>query len=384
VKKTCACFVCFLIIVCGTTFTKGRSRDLSPAPNISHPGVAQLAIEQLTPGEPKAGSVAAANPGNRILSETQYAIQYPGGGSKLVLEFHPDSYVDFYVRRNLPVTMGGDKVVYDFSVGQFIYQRLSLPFIPPLDAATYFIAVVNSSSRVVNFTLTASLVGPPTDDTVDLGLPSYENNNRLELGSIPMPEPNSCALGRTQYTISVADHVYCDWGRGWALSLRGDRDVNLYVRRGQRVAVEDGKVVADFESKPPTGFGQFSVGGSVSPMPTVRTYFIAVENCNPGATNYALTFDSVIPDQPSPEITNAVLDGKALLVMGYYLDSGTVLFDGEPQKTKYGGRSSGPPFPEDILIVKGARNKIRRGDTVAISVKLPGCTTPPFTYFRNK
>jgi hypothetical protein len=157
-----------------------------------------------------------------------------------------------------------------------------------------------------------------------------------------MPEPGTCALGRTQYTISVADLQYCGSASGWLVALHGDQNLNLYVRNGQRVAVEDGQVVADFVSKPPSGNGLFSVFGSVSPTPMTRTYFIAVENCNPNAANYSLTFRSQIPDLPAPTINRVFLDKKNLHVLGYFLDPGsTVLFDGEPQKTKYGGRFPG-------------------------------------------
>src|SRR5260221_11426794 len=100
---------------------------------------------------------------------------------------------------------------------------------------------------------------------------------------------DTCALGRTQYTVSVADSMYFDSGSGWLVSLRGDQNLNLYVRNRQRVAVEAGKVVADFVSKPPTGDGTFSVFSTVSPTPGVRTFYVAVENCNPNSANYSLT-----------------------------------------------------------------------------------------------
>jgi hypothetical protein len=177
--------------------------------------------------------------------------------------------------------------------------------------------------------------------------------------------------------------MYCSWGSGWSIALHGDQNLNLYVRYGQRVTVEDGKVLADFASKAPAGNGLFEVFGAVSRMPMTRTYFIAVENCNPNATNYSLIFRPVIPDLPSPTITSVFLEKKNLRVMGYFLDpSSTVLFDGEPQRTKYGGRFTGSPFPEDILIVKGARNKLGRGESVTISVKLPGCVTQAVQYTR--
>ena len=100
------------------------------------------------PGEPKAGSIAATlNPGICILSDKQYTVQYPGGGSKLSLEFHADYPVNLAVRRNVPVANEGGKIVADF--GPTIISGLNLPSNPPLDAATYYIAVVNCATRAI-------------------------------------------------------------------------------------------------------------------------------------------------------------------------------------------------------------------------------------------
>jgi len=367
------------VVFCAGIFSKGYSHNVSLQPSTSINRVAQVATEQLVPGERTTGSIPAAEPGRRILSGTQFTVLYPGGGAKLTLEFHPDHPVNLYVRRNVPVIKDGDKVIYDADLGWFNSQVYSIPIQPPFNAETYFIALENAWPTPVNFTLTASLSGPPDADTIDLSVPSYEKRS-LELGSIPMPaDPNACALGRTQYTISVPDTEYCDWPTAWIVQLRGDRDLNLYVRNGQRVTVEDGKVVADFSSKPPSGTGVFSASGSPSQTPRVRTFFIAVENCNPAAAVYSLTFEPVIPDLAPPFIANVFLEGKALHVTGFFQDPRSVLFDGEPQKTKteYDGS-------QNVLIVKGARNKIRRGETVMVSVKQGFCTTRPFPYTRTK
>jgi hypothetical protein len=217
-----------------------------------------------------------------------------------------------------------------------------------------------------------------TDETVDLGFPSINVFDKRELGSIPMPEANTCVLGQTQYTVSLAESTYCDWGTGWNVSVEGDQKLNLYVRLGQRVAVEDGKVVADFASRPPTGNATLSLFSSISPTPMVRTYFIAVENCSSSTASYSLVFRPYIPDLPPPSITNLFFEGKNLHVMGYFLGPGsTVLFDGEPQKTKYGGSFNGRHFTEDLLIVKKGRKTIRPGATISVKLNT-GCVTRPW------
>jgi hypothetical protein len=343
----------------------------------------RAATEPLVPGEPKAGSIAATlNSGTCMLADKQYTIEYPGGGSKLSLEFHADYPVNLAVRRNVPIANEGGRIVADF--GPSIISGLNLPSNPPLDAATYYIAVVNCATRAINFTLTATLAGPPQAETVDLAFASLQVTERLELGSIPMTEPANCSLSRTQYTVSVADSIYCNAPSGWFISLRGDQSLNLYARLGQRVAVEDGKVVADFASKPPQGNGFYSVGSATAATAGVRTYFIAVESCNPNAANYALTFTPYIGDLPSPSINSVFLENKNLIVMGYSLGPlSTVLFDGNPQRTKYAGSVPGRFFNEDVLIVKKARRNIEQGQSITVNVKTDsGCTTRPFGYVR--
>ena len=345
--------------------------------------VAQVTTEQLVPGTSKTGSIAAAAPGSCTISQTQYTIQYPGRGARLELEFRSEQFpLNLAVRRNLPVTKEGDKFVAD--IGPHVVSRISLPNKPPLDPATFFIAVINCGPQTINFTLTAHLVEQTNADTVDLSFPSIEISERLELGSIPIREPNNCMLAQTQYKISLSDSAFCDLGSGWVVSLLSDQPLNLYARLGQRVAFENGEVVADLASKPPNGNGVFSAFSTVSSSASVRTFFVAVENCNSNAANYSLTLRSIIPDIPPPSITGASIEGKNLRVTGPFLSrSSTVLFNGIPQTTKYGGQQQGRFFTEDILIVKKGRKKIKPGESVMISVDTnSGCTTRPFQFVR--
>lgn len=383
---------CFLILIfCGSTFPQGKKNNLLLNSHLSIPGVQQAGIEELTPGQPKVGVAPAhPNPGICIFSGTQYAIQYPGRGAKLVMEVSQPSSLTIAVRRNLPVAFEGGKFVADDGLN-FPASRLSFPSSPPLDAATYYIAPINCSPRPINFTLTVNLVEAPDADTVDVPFPSvvsfFDHSYRLELGSTAAPEKNGCSLGRTQYTISVPEGPYCEGPIGWAVDLRGDQNLNLYARLGQRVAVEDGKVVADFASKPPTGDGVFYLWNSYSPAPGVRTYFIAVENCNGGAANYVMRFFAAVGEFPPPSIIQAFLNGKNLEVHGYFLNrSSIVLINGEPQATKYVGNVPAFPFPfgADVLIAKRARNKIAPGETVTITVQTGAgaCITHPRQYTR--
>ena len=376
--------VCLLtLILCGI-LSQGRPYNLSINSKASTAGIAQFASEPLTPGEPKAGSLPAVEQGSDpVLGPTQYTVQYPGGGVKLVLEFRADYPMNFFVRRNLPVTIEEKNVLADF--GPFFGGTLSLPRKLPIDAATYYIAVRNFSPRVVNFTLTANLLGPPTADTVDFSLPTLGLGDKIEVGSIPTAAPTMCALGRTQYTISLADSVYCSVPTGWNVSLFGDQPLKLYARLGQRVTVANGTVVADTSSNSSNGGGFFFQSISGAAAPGVRTFFIAVENCSPNTANYVLSFGPFVGDLPAPSINWVSLEGKKLHVNGYFLNlASVVLINGEPQATKYGGRVYDRFFAEDILIVKNARKKIPLGEIVTINVDTrSGCITYPFLFIRR-
>src|SRR5262249_30296152 len=67
-------------------------------------------------------------------------------------------------------------------------------------------------------------------------------------GTIPGPQPGKGQLGETQYTIQVPSGA-----TQLKVTLSGaQQDVDLFVRYGARVAIQNGNVVADFKSETPT------------------------------------------------------------------------------------------------------------------------------------
>src|SRR5262249_36434272 len=253
----------------------GVSRSLA---QIKTPPV--TSIESLSPGETKTASIPAAPlSGGCIVGETQFAIQYPGDGSKLVIDFHPSIPMRFAIRQNLPVAVQGNHIIADIPPDSFT-PRVSLPEVPPFDAATYFIAVLNCFSQEVSFTLTATLVPPPTEDTIDIGFPSESPapRTRLEVGSIPAQFSYPCLLANAQYTISINDSPYCGAVNGWAVYFGQDRNLTFYVRLGQRVTFENGQVMADSAFRSPNHNLLFSVFSSNTTSPRIRKYYIAVES----------------------------------------------------------------------------------------------------------
>ena len=65
-------------------------------------------------------------------------------------------------------------------------------------------------------------------------------------GTIPVPNPGFCILGSNQYTIQVPPGT-----KSLTAELQGSGDVDLYVRKGSAVTVENARFVADYKSDSP-------------------------------------------------------------------------------------------------------------------------------------
>lgn len=133
----------------------------------------------------------------------------------------------------------------------------------------------------MGYQVSAQQQPPPGGGVVDLtsGVP--------QMGSIPAPSQSGMGrLGETQYRIQVpigATELRVE------LRASGNQDVDLYVRFGQRIEVQEGRVVADHISESPTGIETITVTPSSSPPLRAGAYFIAVANFGPGAATFTVT-----------------------------------------------------------------------------------------------
>ncbi|MBI3653851.1 MAG: pre-peptidase C-terminal domain-containing protein [Acidobacteria bacterium] len=103
-------------------------------------------------------------------------------------------------------------------------------------------------------------------------------------GSLPTPNPNTCVLSDTQYTIAVPNGA-----SELKVDLNGNQDVDLFIRFGQPATIQDGTVVADFRSESLTGTESLTVNSASFPALQSGTYFVVVSNCGPGAANFTVT-----------------------------------------------------------------------------------------------
>jgi serine protease len=106
-----------------------------------------------------------------------------------------------------------------------------------------------------------------------------------QTGAVGAPQqPGAGLLGSTQFTIQVPNGA-----TQLKVDLGGNQDVDLFVRFGSRVVIQNGSVVADFRSTSNTG--NESVTITPGSLPTLQggTYYIAVINFGPAAASFNVT-----------------------------------------------------------------------------------------------
>ncbi|MGH9850823.1 MAG: NF038122 family metalloprotease, partial [Blastocatellia bacterium] len=118
-----------------------------------------------------------------------------------------------------------------------------------------------------------------------------------QTGSIPAPQqPGGGVLGETQYTIRVPTGA-----TQLKVDLSGNPDIDLFVRYGNRIAIQNGAIVSDFKSESATGNESITITPGSSPALQAGLYYIAVGNFGPGAANFTVT--ATVPGGPSPTPT---------------------------------------------------------------------------------
>lgn len=220
-------------------------------------------------------------------------------------------------------------------------------------------ANTSSSSRtgiisVQGQTHTVTQAGVSSDTVpVPLGLPIF--------GTIAAPLPNNCLLGGTQYTVEAGGLI-----NSLTIDLNGNQNVELFVRFGQRIIIQNGRPVADFSAETTASRETITISPLSTPAFQPGVYFIAVGNCGTSAANFTITVSGVHVDIFTPEITGASVSGKNLLVFGRSFDSGaSISVDGVIQNKT----SNDTQNPTTLLIAKKAGKKIRRGQTVTLQVR---------------
>lgn len=214
------------------------------------------------------------------------------------------------------------------------------------------------------------------DDTVPL-IP-----NISQQGSVIASSGGDCALSPLQYTFFVPGEGTCRLPfLGAGIKVTGDQNLKLYIRYGQKVEVEDDRIVADYVSETVShdeGIDVFAW----SKLPLQGgNYFVAVSDCGPENLNYDIYGFFYEIDLAGPVIFRAEVVGETLLVYGSYLDSGVELLLVNGEKQKHVARDEREPGC--ILVANKTGKRILPGETVTLRARFPsGVVTPKFKFTR--
>jgi hypothetical protein len=273
---------------------------------------------------PRQGDVCSSGP-------AQYAINYPGGATRIKLEFSNDSHPVVLVRFGQLVDIVNGHDVFDFvsGFGRTFYFPLTGPHL--FEPGTYYIALRSCSSQAMDYSFQARLIAPTEANTAEI-------TNDTSFGEIPAAAPGSCALARTQYRITTPAPGPCGPSVLLIVNAIGNLNINLYLRRDQPVAIEDGRVIAD-QSSNSSSHTQF-LG-----VPLGGTFFIAIGNCSTATADYVISLQIVATPDPIPNfpLVNGCLlirnpNGSFVLkVIGANIKAGaTVMVGGvTPRKIKF-------------------------------------------------
>jgi uncharacterized protein (TIGR03437 family) len=117
-------------------------------------------------------------------------------------------------------------------------------------------------------------------------------------GSIPAPQPGGGLVGETQYTIRVPNGA-----TQLKVDLSGNTDVDLHVRFGNRIVVQNGAIVADFKSETTTNNESIIITPNGSPALQAGAYYIAVANWGSGPASFTVTATVTGGGGPGPTPT---------------------------------------------------------------------------------
>lgn len=274
------------------------SNDLSkPISAIATTVTQPQQVRTLTPETPVTGDCTGTfnnQLGDRSveLCPTQYKLDVPEQATAIILELEKSGrlVMDFAIALGNPVGTGRFlRWSPDFDNPPLhLTRRFDRP---DLQTGPWYIAVINYEPQPRNYTVTASLTPVPLKSGVPYNGTIYENT----LGG--RYSPDTRLLSSVDYTIEVpADATML------TIELRAitGGDIDLFVRYGKAVAVENGRAVTDYISESFGGNERIAITPSSNPPLRPGTYFIKIANNVNQRQNFTLTatIGATQPTQP--------------------------------------------------------------------------------------
>ena len=236
----------------------------------------------LRSGAGSQASIGAAAANSQLLGAQQFRIDVPNQATGLRIQVTASANVRFFIRYRAPVTIQNGQLVFEQFVatpGTNVAGTLGPDNTPELQAGTYYVAITNTTTQAVNYTITATVTGgsPSAPPAV-----SVLTSGQRGTGSVPAGP----FLASRQFAIDVPAGA-----TGLTVSLSGNKDVDLYLAGGSPVFLSSqGYPEADFES----------ASDAVNEMLTITSrslpdslqpgrYFIGVQNYSAEAATYSVT-----------------------------------------------------------------------------------------------
>jgi hypothetical protein len=171
---------------------------------------------------------------------------------------------------------------------------------------------------------TEGVVAPQPEDAVAL------TSGVGQPGTIGAPSPGSGVLGGTQFSIQVPAGT-----TQLKIDLSGDQDVDLLVRYGTKIVIDDGAAIFDHVSDSLSGTESITIVPSTTPPLRTGTYFIGIGNFGPGAASFTVTATVTTGGGggggSAPAVSNLAgsLNGDVLTLTGSATDSDGDMIQGQ-------------------------------------------------------
>jgi hypothetical protein len=246
---------------------RANSRPANPPPTTATPRSLASGTSQTFTIEPQTQAM--------LLNGVQsYAIRVPEGAARLEIQLvtdTPGADLDLYARFGSDVALSGAQVIADHrSDGPTGNETLTITpaSTPALRAGTYFITlgVFTTSTRITGRVMaTVSMTPPNTGTALTSGVSTNFSLGPVEINTlyddsfyrIVVPE------GATSLEIEVQT------------TTRG-ADVDLYASHNKPVALQSGRVVADYKSEGDAGEEKIVITSGSNPPLRPGTYYIAL------------------------------------------------------------------------------------------------------------
>jgi len=241
----------------------------------------------LTSGQARTVRVGPVSEPTLFNGENSFTIQVPEGATRLDVTLRSTSSadIDIYVRRGQDVGLEDGRVAADFrSENNASNEQISITG-AQLEPGTYFIAMAAFTRDVtIEATLTATVAGAG----------SGGGNQTLTSGqgrNITIPPVTGPTLFRGDFSFVINVPQGATQLVVTSTSTTANANINLYVRRGQDVVLDAGRVVSDFRAETTTADERITISGAdLQP----GNYFIAYSVLTPLNTQIQATITATV------------------------------------------------------------------------------------------